>query len=392
MRRTAKTWPISKLRKKANSINFPEYQREPNIWSRNAKQRLIDSIARCFDIASFYFYVDDKETWDCVDGRQRIGAMLSFLGENSQDADEGFAFKILNEVFEDQEHPFVDLDGKTYEEISAMAEEGDAKAKEFQEAYLKYGLTIVMLSDSSMPSEFNLQFARLNIGTIINSGEKLNAMVGDLRDLCFEDLGTHKFLESVQIPTRRFAREQLAAQVVAQVFAIEESEGSDPHQFARTRHVDLQRLFKAHTVLREERKEWIERLRDLMDLLASEMESFPPLRSRAIVLSTILLAYDEDVKSPETARSLGGFIGEFVRCLTWQIRKGLDIDRTQYAYLLEFQRHLTQASVEKPAVTARAALLKDAYRHWREHDGDLPGDAEYKKAYPGKDPKALRKK
>lgn len=73
------------------------------------------------------------------------------------------------------------------------------------------------LSDSSRPEEFNLQFTRLNLGAIINSGEKLNAMVGDLRDECFtnQGIGQHAFLDKIKIPTRRFAKEGVAAQILA---------------------------------------------------------------------------------------------------------------------------------------------------------------------------------
>ena len=46
---------IADLNKEYLQINFPEYQREPNVWSRKAKQMLIDSIARKFDISSLYF-------------------------------------------------------------------------------------------------------------------------------------------------------------------------------------------------------------------------------------------------------------------------------------------------------------------------------------------------
>ena len=248
-----------------------------------------------------------------------------------------------------------------------------------------------MLQESSAPEEFNLQFARLNLGTIINSGEKLNAMVGELRDLCFDDLGTHMFLASVPIPTRRFAREQLAAQVIAQVFSFEREGGPVSHEFTRTRHVDIQRLFKENTVLGNDEKNWIHRLRGIMDLLAAEIAVFPPLRSRATVLSTILLAYEERIESRDEAQSLGEFVAEFVRCLTWQIRKGLDLDR-EYDYLVAFQRHLTQASVEKPAVSARAATFRKSYRHWLENDRRLPGDAEYTTAHPDLDPSLSRRK
>ena len=93
----------------------------------------------------------------------------------------------------------------------------------------------------------NLIFNSLDLtwGVIINSGEKLNAMVGDLRDTCFDDLGQHGFLQVVSIPERRFAREQTAAQILAQVFSCESNRRLDDSvEYARTRNVDLQRMFK----------------------------------------------------------------------------------------------------------------------------------------------------
>ena len=54
-------------------------------------------------------------------------------------------------------------------------------AKEFLRRFKEYPLTVIRLSGSETEKEFNLQFARLNLGTIINSGEKLHAMVGELR-------------------------------------------------------------------------------------------------------------------------------------------------------------------------------------------------------------------
>jgi len=103
---------------------------------------------------------------------------------------------------------------------------------------------VVILSDSARPEEFNLQFIRLNLGTIVNSGEKLNAMVGDLRDICFNKLVNNRFLQSVNIPTRRYARAQLAAQIVAQVFSVEKAREEGVEEFTRVRHADLQKFFK----------------------------------------------------------------------------------------------------------------------------------------------------
>ena len=253
MKKETTSWNVTTLREQFHRLNFPEYQREPNVWSRDAKQRLIDSMLREFDVASFYFYVNGNDSIDCVDGRQRVGAIMSFLGDNPKDEDNKFEFRVLNEIYQDEAHPLAAFDKMSFGEIVAKAENGEEQqeeARKFVDAIMGYTLTIVKLSESEEPREFNLQFARLNLGTIINSGEKLHAMVGELRDVCFDDLGRHSFLESTNVPTRRYSREQLAAQILLQVFSIEQSrqEGT-PHEYARTRHFDLQRFFKDCTIL-----------------------------------------------------------------------------------------------------------------------------------------------
>ena len=392
MRKETEPWTIRDLRDKYKQINFPEYQREPNVWGRDAKQRLVDSIVRRFDIASFYFYVDEDGSLDCVDGRQRIGAIMSFLDENPGDEHNSFDFRVLNEIYSEESNPNEVLNRKNWREIEKLAGDDDSeikgKAEEFVGGVLGYTLTVVKLHESAAPQEFNLQFARLNLGTIINSGEKLNAMMGRLRNICFDELGDHEFLRSAAIPTRRFAREQLAAQILAQVFAIEEGRRTGVRGFARTRHNDLQRLFKDNTRLTEDQNIIVERVRRTMDLLAQQIRAFPALRSRAIVLSAFLLAYQKGVESDHEAQVLARFVSEFVRCLRWQIRKGLDVD-PEYRYLVDFQRHLTQASVEKPAVASRAAVLERAYDCWV-RTNKLPGDEEYETENPGSDAAALR--
>src|SRR5439155_77651 len=105
---------VPDLRREYVRINFPEYQREPNIWSRAAKQRLVDSVLRHFDIASLYLYQNEDGSLDCIDGRQRIGALMSFLGENPDDEDNGFTVRNSNEIYLEEEAPFRDLDGVGY--------------------------------------------------------------------------------------------------------------------------------------------------------------------------------------------------------------------------------------------------------------------------------------
>ncbi|MCY3748045.1 MAG: DUF262 domain-containing protein [Chloroflexi bacterium] len=383
MKKRAVQWSIRKLEKRFYQIQFPEYQREPNLWNLTEKQRLIDSISRQFDISALYFYVHSDGAIDCVDGRQRIGAVMSFVGKFSTDDHPNFQFRTINEIYNDVELPFRALNGMSFAEIKSLAKKPNGEnrsiARQFVDTVMDYKLTIVVLSDSLMADEFNLQFTRLNLGVIINSGEKLHAMVGDFRNECFGRLGKHGFLENTNIPTRRFAREQVAAQILAQVFSIEAD-----RRFIRTRHFDLQRVFKQNSKFEDAHRELIIRLTNLFDLLESAFENVTLLRNRAITVSTVLLAWRRGIDSYEQAGELASFIEEFLLRLSWQVKKRLLAD-PEYHYLLGFQRHITQASAERSSVEARDELLADEFSLWLKA-GELKGDSSWRKNHPGKDP------
>ena len=384
MRKTIEAWKIEDLEERISWISFPEYQRESNLWSILEKRRLIDSIMRQFDIASLYFYEHDNRALDCVDGRQRIGAIMSFLGKNPDDKkDDGFTFRLLNEISQKDSSEFSELTGKTFKEIYEESEEKET-AKAFVDRLRNYEISVVRLSDSRVPEEFNLQFTRLNLGTIINSGEKLNAMVGDLRDECFMKgrLGSHPFLNATRIPTRRYSRQQVAAQILAQVFSL-----ADTGEFTRVRHYDLQRLFKRHSTLSPEKKELVERVNRLLLALENPFRGSGVLRNRAITVSTVLLAWTNGVESEPQAVQLSEFIEEFQTRLRSQVRLGLDSDQ-EYRYLLDFQRNVTQASAEKPGFAARAETLQEGFDYWQEY-GEIKGDAEWRDNHPSSDPREV---
>ena len=378
MEKKVDIWSVEDLKTWYPQIDFPEYQREPNLWSLTEKQRLIDSMVRSFDIAPLYLYKDKFDSIDCVDGRQRIGTIMSFLGFNESDGDVNFRFKILNEIYDEKTPYFEPLDGRRFKEINDLwSKDNDPVAQQFLESFLKYKLNIVMLSNSNQAEEFNLQFTRLNLGAIINSGEKLHAMVGDLRDECFNGLGKHSFLQETSIPTKRFAREQVAAQILAQVFSlIESSKLNGPRTFARTRHTDLQRQFKLKNKFDDDQRETVARVSILFDLLSTAFQEKNVLRNRAITVSTVLLAWSQGVKNPQEAETLASFVDEFVHRLRWQVRKGLFADQ-EYHYLTDFQRSITQASAESSSVEARAQTLEEEFARWLD-DGKLRGDTELK--------------
>ena len=381
MERKSTTYSVKDLRGMFVDMEFPDYQREPDIWSRDQKQRLLDSILRRFDISSVYFYRRDDDVLECIDGRQRINAIMSFLGENvSDEADNGFPLKVENEISEGLETEFDDLSGVTFEQLKAYAEDDGSELRETAgraiTAIHGYEITTVMLSGVADEGEFNLQFLRLNLGTLINSGEKLHAMVGAMRDVVFnsERVGKHPFFESVRIPTRRYAKELTAAQVLLQAFSIRDSGG-----FARARHLDLQRFVKTHAEI-DPRDELIGELSSTLDALRDGADDAGPLlRNRAVTVSLVLLAWERDVASNAlSSTAFWEFAKVFMARLRWQVEKMKSFQRDlEYPHFVDFQRDLTQASVERPAMTRRSAILRSNLEWWLEN-GRLLGDAEYR--------------
>lgn len=60
----------------------PDFQRHGDLWSKNKKSRLIESIILGLPLPSFYFYVDEeREKWVVIDGLQRLCAINDFMVE-----------------------------------------------------------------------------------------------------------------------------------------------------------------------------------------------------------------------------------------------------------------------------------------------------------------------
>lgn len=366
MKRDVADLSIRDLAELFYTIEFPEYQREPNVWTLEQKQRLVDSLLRRFDISAIYVYEREDAAWECIDGRQRLNAIMSFLGRNANDEDHnGFRIAIANEVVEDEDGDLLILDRLSFGEMRERAGDTPEIARRL-DALLEYPLTVVRLSDVQSAEEFNLQFLRLNLGTLINAGEKLNAMVGALRNVIFlpDGLGSHPFLERASVPTRRFAIQQIAAQLVMQATSFHRRES-----FTRTRHVDLQRFFKEQFNLDPDVDDVVHELQDVLDRLEAAGDDWAGLlRNRAITVSLVLLAWvrhrDGQFDADEFARFATRFVADLAEKATAMRELRPDVQSSQ-AYLIDFQRHVTQAAVEKYAVEQRHAILVRQFEAFR---------------------------
>lgn len=355
-------WTIKKLTENLNKIEFPEFQREPSVWKLDKKQRLIDSILREFDISSIYFFKKDKDGYDCIDGRQRINAITSYLGLNGDDEDNEFHLKIENEIYDDKGR-FNEVNQKRFNSL-----------KKWKENILSYKLNIVLIEKVEEDEELNLLFLRLQIASVLNAGEKLHAMTGDMHDEIFYKISAHSFFSKIRIPNRRYAIEQVASQIVINVFSNVKEDS-----FHRARYIDLQDFYKQYTSLSGDDKKIIKSISLNLDIINNYFkDKLAMLSNRAVTVSVFLICREliENKKEKEIPKFVE-FIELFLKTLRWQIKKGVLMDAEYYDFL-KFQTNVTQAAAEKTAIEKRHNFIREYLYHYSEKN-EIKGDTEYKK-------------
>jgi len=365
MKKENKPWTIRDLRDNQNFLEFPEYQREPTVWNLQKKQRLIDSILRDFDIAAIYLFKKREEEYDCIDGRQRINAILSYLGVNESDTDNNFHLNIINEIFVDTDK-FVDVNNVEFCQLD----------EDTKEKILNYQLNVVEIYEVENAKELNLLFLRLQLGSILNAGEKLHAMTGDMRDYIFNIIGGLGFFAGINIPYRRYAKEQIAAQITLNFFSIRENNG----EFHRSRYIDLREFFKEHSTLSDVGKERIEEIKQVLNTIQIHFgDNLKSINNRAIAVSVFFFVNEliDQGKESEIDQFLNFFI-KFIKTLKWQISKGVRMDEPYYD-LLKFQTHVTQAAGEKYAIQNRHEFWREYFDYYKQ-ENKIKGDNEYREA------------
>lgn len=373
-----KYWTIETLLENYNKIEFPEFQREATVWDLEKKQRLIDSILRDFDISSIYFYKKENGGYDCIDGRQRINAIVSFLGINDADEDNAFHLTVDNEIYDDKGY-FNEVNKKRFSSFNPT----------WKKAILDYRLNIVEITEVEHDEELNLLFLRLQIASVLNAGEKLNAMTGDMRNWIFYTMVKHDFFKKIRLPARRFAREQVAAQIALNAFS-KRNNGA----FQRSRYIDLQDFFKRYNNFSSDDKKLTKEIEIICNAIVKYFgDKLKHVNNRAIAVSIYLFISElmEQGKEKEIKEFIEFFV-KFLKTLKWQIPKGVEMDKSYYD-LLKFQTNITQAAGEKSAIQRRHDFLNEYFYYYKNKNSLIKGDEEYKqgtKKDPNKERDSIR--
>lgn len=352
-------WTIEELQQNADRVEFGEYQREPSVWDLKDKRRLIDSILRSYDISSIYLYQREEGRYECVDGRQRINAILSFLGSNVTDEEERldnhFSFQSSDELLGKNE--LEEFEGRRFAKLSDD-EKGHFFSAQQRARFLTYPLTIILLTDLKDEDDLHLMFLRLQLGDPLNAGEKLKAMKGRMRDFIFNEFGKHPYFDRLQIPQRRFSREQTAAQVALQFFSRIEN-----GTFHKARFEDLQTFFKQKSTLSPSDEKRLGEIVDQAsrtDELVEKYQNEIELKNRAMGV-TLFFVLQEIPE--EQVNDFFHFLGEFQKTVREQVKLGVFIDH-HFRSLLKFQTYITQAAIEKYAIEGRQKMLLEYFGYY----------------------------
>lgn len=314
-------WQLLYLYKIRNKISFPVYQRGL-VWDTEKKRLLVDSIFRGIDIPKLYLQKTGDEEWDCIDGHQRILAIVGFFdGE----------FKYEERIFEELE----EADKRIFED---------------------YKLTITEV-DEITEEEVRLLFTRLQLGVPLNAGEKLNAIKSNMGEF-IKRMKAHPFIENASIPSRRLAKEQVCAQICNNSSFINKT-----GEFRNSKYEDLENLYRAYADLdlESDTASNIMRILDkLNDIFGEEARE---ITNRASVVSIYLMVEEmvigNDLSGKEEA--VRDFYVRFLNNLREEVSLGID---AKSRFLISYQSRIIQAADSRISIAERHDKLKFAFEHF----------------------------
>jgi hypothetical protein len=207
------------------------------------------------------------------------------------------------------------------------------------------------------------------------AGEKLKAQTGEMRNFIFDKMVKHPFINKVNIPNRRYAKQALCAQICINSFR-----KSKLKMFSRTRYEDLFYFFREYReptgTDREFFEERCQHVMNVLDILDNNFkDEAKHLRNRSFILSLYLFVedlYETDKKKLEKVVPL---IVLFAIKLWERIKEEarLGIHR-QNEELYRFESFLSNAPGERYQIESRHGKLIELFEYFLKNKGEIKGD------------------
>jgi hypothetical protein len=322
-----------------------DYQRE-KIWSREDQEKLIDSIHQNIDIPKIYLArVTGNENFDyeCIDGKQRMATLLNFF-KPEQAGDNPLTLRVAGERY-------------TYKRLRRELPQLAQKIEDYELSFVIYP----EIDDEEFLREI---FRRLQLGVRLNSGELLNSHMGTIRDFVYKEMGKNApFLRNTNLSEKRFSRQFTLAQICINSFS-----RSETGDFVRARYDNLEEFFKEKYNL-DETDENLVRIREVLKIMDRHFgEEAQSISSRAVAVSAYLFV--EGLHVQKKTRLIAEFVKFYVKLLD-EVKNNLKLlgkfrEPTNRKVLEEFQKYISQASVEPYAIKRRNLFLEKAFQHYLE--------------------------
>jgi hypothetical protein len=338
MKRTIEEWTTLNIFKNRDTIQFPVYQRETNLWTTTNKERFIDSIMIGLDVPKIYLFKNNNDTYDCIDGRQRIETIWGFFNND----------------------------------IKYAGRRWDSLTPEEKDRFEKYKITIAMIIEAT-EDELRKLFIRLQLGLPLNAGERLHAMKGQMHDIIFQlgnkDTG-HPFFRNLGIPGRRFAKEQVCAQIFKNSINMV-LEG----QYSDSRYDDLRIFLERYEHLDKYEKEskTAEQIRHNLDILYSNLGGrTKDIRNRAMAVSVYLFVEEMINKGQEDKIPIfTEFFDIFNKRLKEETLAGFYAKNEN---LYKFEKFIIEGAGSRSQVTNRHIRMLDFFEYYLKNK-TIKGDA-----------------
>ena len=319
MKMTLRSRAIDKVYKRRDRIEMPDYQRE-EVWSTSKKQLLIDSILKGWHLPKLYFRKVEENSFECVDGQQRLSAIFEF--------------------FDDRLPLSADTAAKL--KVSKYSELPDEISDNFDD----FEVEVEEVEDSD-DDELEELFRRLQLGTPLNTAENLNAISGDMRDFCHKISKMSFFANKIPLRNTRYAHFEIATRWI-----FIEARGVQ----SQVRHPQLEGFLKENRSFSSQSETAKRAMQSLEYLDVAFPEKCKALRSRANVLSVCILAANVVAQQLDknTAKSFGKFIIKFFDDLASEVEKGHESTEKE---LLRYQQAISVGSADGPSIKARNNIL-----------------------------------
>ena len=315
--------PLDKLYTRRNRYDLqPDYQRD-KVWSKDDKQKLLDSILKKWDIPKVYLHVIDKENFEVVDGQQRLSTVYDFYDNDIELSDE------YSE----------DFGGLTYEDLPDKV----------KDIFDDYELDLVLIEEAS-EEELKELFARLQLGKALNSGEKLNAIHGKLRDFT-KDLISHNFFkQTISLKNTRHSHLSIAGQLC--ILGIK---GIDNLKFK-----DIRSLLSSNVNFNPNSSQG-KKITQIVNFLDTSFIDKKKLFKNKASITTLfalvktMLENGFSLAKKENKRKVSDFYVEFLEQLRLEIEKGAKSKNPEYVI---YQSNVTQGADSITALKKRLSILR----------------------------------